>query len=159
MDGVRWLSATGLERGRVVTSEFVNGWCPLGLLTFVRILASTLREVGFPACKESSGKESACQCQRCERCGFHLWVEKIPGAGNGNPLQYSCLGNSVGRGARRATVRGAAESQTRLSTAQLREASSYQTAVSRDVRWSDQSFTKITLGSSVKIVSGRQTWK
>ena len=30
---------------------------------------------------------------------------KSPGEGNGNPLQYSCLGNPIGRGALRATVR------------------------------------------------------
>ena len=35
---------------------------------------------------------------------------RSPGGGNGNPLQYSCLGNPMGRGARRATVRGVAES-------------------------------------------------
>ena len=29
-----------------------------------------------------------------------------PGEGNGNPLQYSCLGNPVDRGARQATVYG-----------------------------------------------------
>ena len=29
-----------------------------------------------------------------------------PGEGNGNPLQYSCLENSMDRGAWRATVRG-----------------------------------------------------
>ena len=29
-----------------------------------------------------------------------------PGGGNGNPLQYSCLGNSMDRGAWRATARG-----------------------------------------------------
>ena len=34
------------------------------------------------------------------------------GVGNGNPLQYSCLGNSMDRGARQATVQGVAESQT-----------------------------------------------
>ena len=38
-----------------------------------------------------------------------------PGEGNGNPLQYSCLENSVNRGAWQATVHGAAKSQTRLS--------------------------------------------
>ena len=37
------------------------------------------------------------------------------GAGNGNPLQYSSLGNSVDRGAWWATVHGVAKSQTRLS--------------------------------------------
>ena len=33
----------------------------------------------------------------------------------GNPLQYSCLENSMNRGASRAAVHGVAESQTRLS--------------------------------------------
>ena len=32
--------------------------------------------------------------------------------GNGNPLQYSCLGNSMARGARWATVHGFAKSWT-----------------------------------------------
>ena len=31
---------------------------------------------------------------------------KSPGEGNGNPLQYSCLGNSMDRGTCRATVQG-----------------------------------------------------
>ena len=34
------------------------------------------------------------------------------GKGNGNPLQYSCLGNSVDRGACWATVHDLAKSQT-----------------------------------------------
>ena len=28
-----------------------------------------------------------------QETGFDPWVRKIPGEGNGNPLQYSCLGN------------------------------------------------------------------
>ena len=32
--------------------------------------------VGFPG--GTSGKEPACQCRRCERCGFDPWVGKIP---------------------------------------------------------------------------------
>ena len=32
-----------------------------------------------------------------------------PGEGNSNPLQYSCLGNSMDRGAWRATVDGVAK--------------------------------------------------
>ena len=31
---------------------------------------------------------------------------RSPGVGNGNQLQYSCLGNSMDRGAWQATVRG-----------------------------------------------------
>ena len=37
------------------------------------------------------------------------------GEGNGNPLQYSCLENSMDRRAWRATVHGVAKSQTPLS--------------------------------------------
>ena len=37
------------------------------------------------------------------------------GKGNGNPLQYSCLGSSTDRGAWRATVHGVKKSRTRLS--------------------------------------------
>ena len=49
-------------------------------------------------------------------------VDSIPGCGrslgerNGNPLQYSCLGNSMVRGAWWARVHGVAKSWTRLST-------------------------------------------
>ena len=40
---------------------------------------------------------------------------RSPGEGNGNPLQYSCLGNPMNRGAQWVTVHGVAKSQTRLS--------------------------------------------
>ena len=52
------------------------------------------------------------------------WVQSLgsipglgrsPGEGNGNPLQYSCLGNPMDGGAWRATVHGVTKSQTRLS--------------------------------------------
>ena len=38
-------------------------------------------------------------------------LARSPGGGHGNPLQYSCLENPMDRGAWRATVPGAAESQ------------------------------------------------
>ena len=38
---------------------------------------------------------------------------RSPGGGNGNPLQYSCLENSLGAGAWGAMVHGVAQSQTR----------------------------------------------
>ena len=40
---------------------------------------------------------------------------RSPGAGNNNPLHYSCLENPMGRGAWRATVHRATQGQTRLS--------------------------------------------
>ena len=44
---------------------------------------------------------------------------RSPGGGNGNPLQYSCLGNpqkSMDAGAWQDTVHGTAKNQTQLST-------------------------------------------
>ena len=40
---------------------------------------------------------------------------RSPREGNGNPLQYSCLENSMDKGAWWATVHGVAKSQTGLS--------------------------------------------
>ena len=40
---------------------------------------------------------------------------RSPGEGNGNPLQYSCLGNPMDRGAWRATDHGVAKSLAWLS--------------------------------------------
>ena len=41
--------------------------------------------------------------------------ERSPGEGNGNPLQYSCLENSMDRGAWQTTVNEVAKSWTQLS--------------------------------------------
>ena len=49
--------------------------------------------MGFPS--NSVGKESACNA---EEPGSIPGTERSPGEGNGNPLQYSCLGNSMDRG-------------------------------------------------------------
>ena len=40
---------------------------------------------------------------------------KSPGEGNGNPLQYSCLENSMDRGAWQTVVHGVKKTQTQLS--------------------------------------------
>ena len=44
-------------------------------------------------------------------------LARSPGGGNGNAFQYSCLENSMDRGAWRATVHGVAKSRTQLSIA------------------------------------------
>ena len=47
---------------------------------------------------------------------YHIYlITYKTGAGNGNPLQYSCLENSMDRGTWWATVHGVAKSWTRLS--------------------------------------------
>ena len=43
--------------------------------------------------------------------GFIPRSERFPGVGNGNPLQYSCLENSMDRGVWWATVHGVGKSQ------------------------------------------------
>ena len=47
--------------------------------------------------------------------GWIPGLRRYPGGRNGNPLQYSCLENSMDRGARWATVQGVAKSQIWLS--------------------------------------------
>ena len=42
-----------------------------------------------------SGKEFICQYRRH---GFIPWLERSPGGGNGNQLEYSCLGNPMDGG-------------------------------------------------------------
>ena len=70
--------------------------------------------LGFPG--GTRGKEPACQCRRHKRRQYNPWVGSSLGEGNGSPLQYSCLGNRMDRGAWWVTVHGVAKSQTRLST-------------------------------------------
>ena len=60
----------------------------------------------------SDGKESTLNAGDP---GSILESGKSPGEGHGNPLAYSCLENSMDRGALWATVHGVAKSWTRLS--------------------------------------------
>ena len=48
--------------------------------------------------------------------GLILGLERPPGEGNGNPLQYSCLGNPMDSGTYRATVHGVARVRHDLAT-------------------------------------------
>ena len=61
--------------------------------------------MGFPGGSDS--KESACHAG--DTSSIPGWG-RSPGKGNGNPLQYSCLGNPMDRGAWWVTVHGVAES-------------------------------------------------
>ena len=60
----------------------------------------------------TDSKESACNAGDP---GSIPGLGGSPGEGNGNPLQYSCLENSVDRGAWWATVHGVEKSLTGLS--------------------------------------------
>jgi len=65
----------------------------------------------LPASQVAQCKESACQARDA---GLIPGSGRSPAEGNGNPLQYSCLGNPMNRGAWRATVHGVAKSGKRL---------------------------------------------
>ena len=69
-----------------------------------------LEAVGFPG--GASGKESACRCRRHRAEGLIPGSGRSPGEGNSNPLQCSCLENSMDRGCWWAVVHGVAESWT-----------------------------------------------
>ena len=59
----------------------------------------------------SGGKESACNAGGL---GSIIGLERYPREGNGSPLQYSCLENSMDREVWQATVHGVAQSRTGL---------------------------------------------
>ena len=62
-------------------------------------------QVGF------DGRESACSEGDL---GLISGLGRSPGEGNGKPLQYSCLDNSMDREVWWAVVQGVTKSQTRL---------------------------------------------
>ena len=66
--------------------------------------------MGFP--DGSDGKESACNVGDP---GSIPGLGRVPGEGNGYPLQYSCLENSMNRGTQWAIVHVLTKSQTQLS--------------------------------------------
>ena len=66
--------------------------------------------MGFPG-----GSEVKASASNAGDLGLIPGSGRSPGEGNGNPLQYSFLGNPMDRGAWQATVHRVAKSQTRLS--------------------------------------------
>ena len=68
---------------------------------------------GFPG---SPGKESTCQVGSM---GLMPGLGRSPGEGNGNPFQYSCLGNPMVRGAWRTSVHGVTEESDTTATKPL----------------------------------------
>ena len=67
----------------------------------------TLVFLGFPG--GSDGKESSCDVGDLD---LILRLGRSPGEGNDNPLHYSCLENSIDRGAWETTVHGVTKSWT-----------------------------------------------
>ena len=88
-----------------------------GISLFSRTLSTSRQQrngdghnpyIGFPG--GSDGQES-----NVEDLVSIPGLGRSSGGGNCNPLQYSCLGNPMDRGAWRATVHGVEKSRTPLS--------------------------------------------
>ena len=94
MDGGVWLATVhGVAKSQTRLSDFT-------FLSFLSLnkawnLVKNTSNAGGPGSIPGSGRS--------------------PEVGNGNPLQYSCLENFMGRGIWWATIDGVAESQTQLS--------------------------------------------
>ena len=58
------------------------------------------------------GKQTLAQTVMNPPAVWETWVQSLGWEGNGYPLQYSCLENSMNRGAWQAIVHGVTESQT-----------------------------------------------
>ena len=71
----------------------------------------TVRKIeNFPS--SASGREPTCQSRKHKKTGSIPESGGSPGGGQGNPLQYSCLENSMDRGASQATFHRVEKSQT-----------------------------------------------
>ena len=97
--------------GEALLVDFFGGchsdWCEL--LIVVLIYISLMISEGLP--RWLSGKESASHTGDSSSIPG---LRRSPGEGNGNPLQYSCLENSMDRGAWWATVHGVTKIRTGL---------------------------------------------
>ena len=69
--------------------------------------------LGFPG--GSGVKNPPANAVAAGDSGLILGSGRSPGGGNGNLLQYSCLGNPMDRGAWQAAVHGVTKSHTGLS--------------------------------------------
>jgi len=119
--GPCWLSilniTVGMNRKKRIVREFrINRYTPLSFCFFnVAFISVVLcKKVGLPWWLSS--KESACNAWAT---GFIPGSGRSPGGGHGTPLQYSCLENSMDRGAWQAyTPQGHKESDTTEVAAQ-----------------------------------------
>ena len=76
------------------------------ILEPMKLIVHTCTQMGLPG--GSVSKESTCDAGDW---GSISGSGKFSGVGNGNQLQYSCLGNSMERGAWQAAAHGIAKNQ------------------------------------------------
>ena len=77
-------------------------------------VAIAILKLGFPC--GTVVKQPSANTGAVGDAGSIPGMERSPGVGNGNLLQYSCLENYMDRGVWRVTIHGVTKSQTWLST-------------------------------------------
>ena len=118
MDGGAWLQSMGLQRVRhnqiFIPSQHLNTYGTL--VCFIKLRASVLLPMNGNnnSCfmEQLCGSDSKASAHNVEVPGLIPGLGRSLGEGNGNPLQYSCLENSMDGGAWWATVHGVAKSWT-----------------------------------------------
>ena len=98
-----------IQKTKIMASSPIISWQIDGkrMETVTDFVLGGSKITAFPGGSED--KASACHAGDL---GLIPGLGRSPGEGNGNPLQYSCLENSMDRGAWRATVHGVAKSRT-----------------------------------------------
>ena len=79
------------------------------------VLAGAAKSGGTVPLMPTRGPDSKESTYNAGDPGLISGLGRSPGEGNGNPLQYSCLGNPMDGGAWQTTVHGVAKSRTQLS--------------------------------------------
>ena len=95
MDRKAWHAAV---HGVSKSQRWLNDWTELNWVSLLGFPGSSVAKVYLPS----------------RRCGFNPCVRKTPRVGNGNPLQYCCLENSMDREAWKASANRITKSWTWL---------------------------------------------
>ena len=123
------------------------------LLSFKKwVLSENRNKVGFP--RWLSGKDSTSQSEHAGSVGWIPGLGRTLGEGNGYPLQYSCLEDSMDQGAWQATVYGVTKSQIWLSNWADSTGKEYNATASLQVRV----MVKHILEKLTKLEKGLWVW-
>ena len=95
-----------MDRGELQFMGSQKSWTWLSMSTSIRVCLASILKLKQPGIHRYPFVVHSI---------IESWSESNPGEGNGNTLQYSCLGNPMDRGAWRATILGVVKSLAWLS--------------------------------------------
>ena len=100
-----------------ITGRFFTSWATREAPSFLNNSHPNSCEFSFAFTdgKEPGGSDGKASVYKAGDLGLIPGLGRFPGEGNSNPLQYSCLGNPMDRGAWWTTVHGVTKSGTQLS--------------------------------------------